>query len=96
MSVLVCVCVCVLERGRGVSGRPEASMGKHKLQTVEITGVQTGRDPEQDPAFHSNPPPQTQCSCCMLRGRERDGKKKGETMTNQDERKKAMMRIFLV
>lgn len=53
--------MCVLERGQGVGGRPEASLGKHKLQTVEITGVQTVRDPEQDPAFLRNPPSQAHC-----------------------------------
>lgn len=41
-SLYVCVCVCacvVLETGQGVGGRPEASLGKHKLQTGEIARV---------------------------------------------------------
>lgn len=60
--ITVCLCVCVFsETGQGVGGRPEASMGKHKLQTVEITRVKTGLDPGQDPTFCRGPLPQARC-----------------------------------
>lgn len=85
------VCVCVLERGQRVGGRLEASLGKHKLQTVEITGVQTGRDLEQDPAFLCNPPPQACCLYCSIRGPERQRWK-----TEEDEGIKRELTIFLV
>ena len=71
--------VCVLESRQGVGTRPQASMGKHKLQTVEISGVQTGHDPEQDPAFLCNHAPGACCLCWSLRGRGR-----GAVMENWD------------
>lgn len=74
--------VCVLHRAQGVGGGFKTSLGKHKLQTVEITGVQTGRDPKQDPTFLCNPLPQACCLCSSFNGRKRQwGKtaKEGET-----------------
>lgn len=76
------VCMCVLHRAQGVGGGFKTSLGKHKLQTVEITGVQTGRDPKQDPTFLCNPLPQACCLCSSFNGRKRQwGKtaKEGET-----------------
>lgn len=74
--------MCVLHRAQGVGGGFKTSLGKHKLQTVEITGVQTGRDPKQDPTFLCNPLPQACCLCSSFNGRKRQwGKtaKEGET-----------------
>lgn len=77
--ICLCVCVCFAQ---GVGGGFKTSLGKHKLQTVEITGVQTGRDPKQDLTFLCNPLPQACCLCSSFNGRKRQwGKtaKEGET-----------------
>ena len=91
LCVFMRACVCFKKRGQGVGGRPEASLGKHKLQTAEITGVQTGRDPERDPEFHRNPPPHDRCLLYMQSRRKKQWWKTENKRWQNEERDKRLI-----